>query len=154
MVNVFGKLEIGFLLQTDTASVLHEAMGYIRFLHDQVQVLCSPYLQRLPTVPVSPNKTHTHNKRLSKGPRMTGGITFMYYCIILDSKTIVSRCKESFAAHTTPSLSDFSSFFFHLGPHCDVSLGPKQMWLYWPYEWKKKKKKRNRAFSWSIVIVN
>lgn len=33
-------------MQTDTASVLHEAMGYIKFLHDQVHVLCSPYLQR------------------------------------------------------------------------------------------------------------
>ncbi|XP_042508782.1 transcription factor bHLH113-like isoform X2 [Macadamia integrifolia] len=35
--------------KTDAASVLHEAMGYIRFLHDQVQVLSSPYMQRLPS---------------------------------------------------------------------------------------------------------
>ncbi|XP_010556003.1 PREDICTED: transcription factor bHLH113 isoform X2 [Tarenaya hassleriana] len=36
LVSPYGK--------TDTASVLHEAMGYIKFLQDQVQVLCSPYL--------------------------------------------------------------------------------------------------------------
>ncbi|XP_078180097.1 uncharacterized protein LOC144574108 isoform X2 [Carex rostrata] len=41
LVSPFGK--------SDTASVLHEALGYIRFLHDQVQVLSSPYLQRLPS---------------------------------------------------------------------------------------------------------
>uniref|UniRef100_A0A9I9DHH2 BHLH domain-containing protein n=1 Tax=Cucumis melo TaxID=3656 RepID=A0A9I9DHH2_CUCME len=39
LVSPFGKV-------TDTASVLHEAMGYIKFLHEQVQVLCSPYLQK------------------------------------------------------------------------------------------------------------
>ncbi|XP_024932851.3 transcription factor bHLH113 isoform X1 [Ziziphus jujuba] len=45
LVSPFGK--------TDTASVLHEAMGYIKFLQDQVQVLCSPYLQRLASLPES-----------------------------------------------------------------------------------------------------
>ncbi|WVZ60626.1 hypothetical protein U9M48_010619 [Paspalum notatum var. saurae] len=40
LVSPFGK--------SDTASVLHEALGYIRFLHDQVQVLSSPYMQRQP----------------------------------------------------------------------------------------------------------
>ncbi|KAM3278271.1 hypothetical protein ACQJBY_045867 [Aegilops geniculata] len=46
LVSPFGK--------TDTASVLHEALGYIRFLHDQVQVLSSPYMQRLPASSAPP----------------------------------------------------------------------------------------------------
>ncbi|KAF8719347.1 hypothetical protein HU200_024053 [Digitaria exilis] len=37
LVSPFGK--------TDTASVLHEAIEYIRFLHDQVASLSSPYLK-------------------------------------------------------------------------------------------------------------
>ncbi|KAM0823387.1 hypothetical protein ACQ4PT_070899 [Festuca glaucescens] len=38
LVSPFGK--------TDTASVLHEAIGYIKFLHDQVGSLSSPYFIR------------------------------------------------------------------------------------------------------------
>ncbi|XP_043703792.1 transcription factor bHLH153 isoform X2 [Telopea speciosissima] len=41
LVSPFGK--------TDTASVLLEVMEYIRFLHDQVKVLSSPYLHNSPT---------------------------------------------------------------------------------------------------------
>eukprot|EP00252_Welwitschia_mirabilis_P024199 TRINITY_DN7084_c0_g1_i4.p1 TRINITY_DN7084_c0_g1~~TRINITY_DN7084_c0_g1_i4.p1 ORF type:complete len:108 (-),score=7.67 TRINITY_DN7084_c0_g1_i4:360-683(-) len=41
LVSPYGK--------TDTASVLQEAMGYIKFLQDQVQVLSTPYLKGLPT---------------------------------------------------------------------------------------------------------
>ncbi|KAK9141267.1 hypothetical protein Scep_010948 [Stephania cephalantha] len=47
LVSPFGK--------TDTASVLSEAMEYIKFLHDQVQVLSTPYLLsgRTGTIPES-----------------------------------------------------------------------------------------------------
>ncbi|KDP44245.1 hypothetical protein JCGZ_05712 [Jatropha curcas] len=40
LVSPYGK--------TDTASVLLEAMEYIRFLHEQVKVLSAPYLQVTP----------------------------------------------------------------------------------------------------------
>ncbi|XAR71077.1 hypothetical protein NMG60_11028175 [Bertholletia excelsa] len=41
LVSPYGK--------TDTASVLLEAMEYIRFLHEQVKVLSAPYLGSTPT---------------------------------------------------------------------------------------------------------
>ncbi|CAA3019250.1 transcription factor bHLH113 [Olea europaea subsp. europaea] len=61
LVSPFGK--------TDTASVLHEAMGYIRFLQDQIQVLCSPYIHSLPEGKEIKGKcvTKTRNDLRSKG---------------------------------------------------------------------------------------
>ncbi|XP_021753426.1 transcription factor bHLH113-like [Chenopodium quinoa] len=53
LVSPYGK--------TDTSSVLHEAMGYIRFLHDQVKVLSTPYLK------LSPSSSH-HSKFEKGGP--------------------------------------------------------------------------------------
>uniref|UniRef100_A0A2N9GED3 BHLH domain-containing protein n=1 Tax=Fagus sylvatica TaxID=28930 RepID=A0A2N9GED3_FAGSY len=41
LVSPYGK--------TDTASVLWEAMEYIRFLHEQVKLLSAPYLQATPS---------------------------------------------------------------------------------------------------------
>nr|GEZ41851.1 transcription factor bHLH113 isoform X1 [Tanacetum cinerariifolium] len=38
--------------RTDTASVLHEALGYIKFLQEQVQVLCSPYMKLIPATQI------------------------------------------------------------------------------------------------------
>ncbi|KMZ74545.1 basic helix-loop-helix (bHLH) DNA-binding superfamily [Zostera marina] len=40
LVTPFGK--------TDTASVLQETTGYIKFLHEQLEVLSAPYLQAPP----------------------------------------------------------------------------------------------------------
>nr|DAD25265.1 TPA_asm: hypothetical protein HUJ06_026729 [Nelumbo nucifera] len=39
------KTDFSISPKTDTASVLLEAMEYIKFLHDQVQVLSAPYLR-------------------------------------------------------------------------------------------------------------
>ncbi|KFK39275.1 hypothetical protein AALP_AA3G223200 [Arabis alpina] len=54
LVSPYGK--------TDAASVLHEAMGYIKFLQDQIQVLSSPYLIN-------------HHNLLIDGGVVTGDVT-------------------------------------------------------------------------------
>ncbi|WVY96382.1 hypothetical protein V8G54_028533 [Vigna mungo] len=69
LVSPFGK--------TDTASVLHEAMGYIRFLHDQVQVLCSPYLQSL-------SSSHQQHQHVSPIPSF---IILAFFFMVQDKRS-------------------------------------------------------------------
>ncbi|GFQ02501.1 transcription factor bhlh113 [Phtheirospermum japonicum] len=72
LVSPFGK--------TDTASVLHEALGYIRFLHDQVQVLCSPYLQRWSTSSEVPH--HPDNKVSKESERRKNDLRSRGLCLV------------------------------------------------------------------------
>ncbi|KAJ6842477.1 transcription factor bHLH113-like [Iris pallida] len=55
LVSPFGK--------TDTASVLQEASGYIKFLHAQLQVLSAPYLRMGP----DSNLEREHSSLRSRG---------------------------------------------------------------------------------------
>lgn len=59
LVSPFGK--------TDTASVLHEAIEYIKFLHDQVSVLSTPYMKN--GVPIQHFQQGCDVKESSKGPK-------------------------------------------------------------------------------------
>lgn len=68
LVSPYGK--------TDTANVLHEAIGYIRFLHDQVQVLSSPYIHQLPL------SNHNQNEELTGGGLRRRGL-----CLVPISRT-------------------------------------------------------------------
>ncbi|XP_019193745.1 PREDICTED: transcription factor bHLH68-like isoform X2 [Ipomoea nil] len=54
LVSPFGK--------TDTASVLSEAIGYIRFLHTQIQALSSPYLGNAS----AGSMAHTHQQSVTE----------------------------------------------------------------------------------------
>ncbi|XP_078171160.1 transcription factor bHLH112-like [Carex rostrata] len=59
LVSPFGK--------TDTASVLHEAIEYIKFLHDQVAVLSTPYLKN--DNPIQQQQQVSGISNESKGPK-------------------------------------------------------------------------------------
>ncbi|XP_030457050.1 transcription factor bHLH112-like isoform X1 [Syzygium oleosum] len=68
LVSPFGK--------TDTASVLHEAVEYIKFLHDQVNVLCSPYMGNETPVK-APGKRKDDQQGLSKLDLRSRGLCLM-----------------------------------------------------------------------------
>ncbi|KAL5216186.1 hypothetical protein ABZP36_007587 [Zizania latifolia] len=51
---------------TDTASVLQEASGYIKFLHQQLEVLSSPYI-RAPPVPGAAPEDPSHYSLRNRG---------------------------------------------------------------------------------------
>ncbi|KAJ8484211.1 hypothetical protein OPV22_016696 [Ensete ventricosum] len=55
LVSPFGK--------SDTASVLSEATAYIKFLHDQLQVLSAPYLQTTVTREMEEGEHHSLRSR-------------------------------------------------------------------------------------------
>ncbi|XP_039034438.1 transcription factor bHLH112-like [Hibiscus syriacus] len=58
LVSPFGK--------TDTASVLHEAIEYIMFLHDQVNVLSTPYMKQ---ATASIQQQNTDKLKYQEGPK-------------------------------------------------------------------------------------
>ncbi|XP_028767679.1 transcription factor bHLH113-like isoform X2 [Neltuma alba] len=80
LVSPFGK--------TDTASVLHEAMGYIRFLHDQVQVLCSPYLQAPPPSPHPRHHRTGDGVNMNKRQEGKGELSSRGLCLIPVESTV------------------------------------------------------------------
>ncbi|KAH7285456.1 hypothetical protein KP509_33G028900 [Ceratopteris richardii] len=71
LVSPYGK--------TDTASVLQEAIGYIKFLHDQVQALSIPYLKS----PTNHNGDHCNDQNEEKIDLKSRGL-----CLVPISCTI------------------------------------------------------------------
>ncbi|CAI9756916.1 unnamed protein product [Fraxinus pennsylvanica] len=59
LVSPFGK--------TDTASVLSEAIEYIKFLHDQIGTLSAPYMKSV--TPIQPQQNSDKSKAPDQGPR-------------------------------------------------------------------------------------
>ncbi|RVX16670.1 Transcription factor bHLH110 [Vitis vinifera] len=72
LVAPFGKN-----LQTDTASVLTEAIGYIQFLHDQIQTLSVPYMkssQSKSLIPMQWGSSDEHGKEGAKRDLRSRGL--------------------------------------------------------------------------------
>ncbi|CAN6453247.1 unnamed protein product [Victoria cruziana] len=90
LVSPFGK--------TDTASVLHEAIQYIKFLHDQVNALSNPYMKS----GVQMQHQHPQNSDKSKdqgGPKQD--LRSRGLCLVPVSSTFVNN--ETAADFWTPT---------------------------------------------------
>nr|ALY11153.1 bHLH4 [Fagopyrum tataricum] len=82
LVSPFGK--------TDTASVLHEAIEYIKFLHDQVNGLSTPYTKN--GAPIQ----HHHQHKQAKGEATNQDLRSRGLCLVPISSTFP-------VAHETPA---------------------------------------------------
>ncbi|CAI0392408.1 unnamed protein product [Linum tenue] len=75
--------------KTDTASVLTEAIGYIQFLHDQVQTLSVPYMRSSPNN--KPNRSmimvrnSSEEDRLQHGKGESADLTSRGLCLVSQS---------------------------------------------------------------------
>ncbi|PON50148.1 Myc-type, basic helix-loop-helix (bHLH) domain containing protein [Trema orientale] len=102
LVSPFGK--------TDTASVLHEAIEYIKFLHDQVSGLSTPYMKNNngTSIPVrqqgSINKLKDHQDESSKQDLKSRGL-----CLVPISSTF-PVANETTADFWTPTSSFGGTF--------------------------------------------
>ncbi|XP_047317898.1 transcription factor bHLH112-like isoform X2 [Impatiens glandulifera] len=91
LVSPFGK--------TDTASVLHEAIDYIKFLHDQVNVLSSPYLRNgKPTIQKHGQKNESLYSQEAKEGNSKQDLKSRGLCLVPLSSTIPIAIETTRAA--------------------------------------------------------
>ncbi|MED6144379.1 hypothetical protein PIB30_015161 [Stylosanthes scabra] len=96
LVSPFGK--------TDTASVLHEAIEYIKFLHDQVSVLSTPYMKSGASIQRS-NQECDDRKESSEVVAGKQDLRSRGLCLVPISSTFPVAATEASADFWTPTFS-------------------------------------------------